>query len=36
VVADVERRFAGHVVATIGTESASFHEADFLQLGCPK
>lgn len=36
VVRDVASRFAGHIVATIGTEKRSFHEVDFLRMGCPK
>jgi hypothetical protein len=36
VVADVAERFDGRVVATIGTESESFREVDFLGLGCQK
>jgi hypothetical protein len=36
VVRDVATRFAGHVVATIGSEAATFHEVDFLGFGCAK
>ena len=36
VVADVTRRFAGRVVAAIGSETAAFREVDFLGIGCPK
>ena len=35
-VTDVSTRFAGHVVATIGTESLDFREVDFIGLGCQK
>lgn len=35
-VEDIQRRFAGRIVATVGTESAQFHEKDFLRLGCQK
>jgi hypothetical protein len=36
VVKDVSTRFAGHVVALLGAETAKFQEVDFLGLGCKK
>lgn len=36
VVQDVAKRFAGRVVASIGTEAEAFQEVDFLGLGCAK
>jgi hypothetical protein len=36
VVSEVARRFAGKTIATIGTETAAFHEEDFFRLGCRK
>jgi hypothetical protein len=36
VVRDVASRYSGRIVATIGTESKTFHEVDFLRMGCAK
>jgi hypothetical protein len=36
VVKDVSTRFAGRIVARIGTESKDFQEVDFLGIGCKK
>ena len=36
VVSQVAERFRGRVIATIGSETAAFHELDFLDSGCQK